>query len=174
MDQKGLKSVRFAHQRLSQSFNIVDIERLQLRLMENSYHHHHPENEQMQHEHHDHAAHHRMMIADFRKRFIVSLILTLPILALSPMIQGWLHLNFRFPGSNYLLFALASFVFFYGGWPFLKRIFDELKVINLVREVQESKSEIQQLIDKAAFWLTVTVLTVGFATLFVWLSYMMP
>ena len=80
-----------------------------------------------EHEHHDHAAHHRMMIADFRKRFFVSLILTLPILALSPMIQGWLNLNFRFPGSNYLLFALASFVFFYGGWPFLKGLFDELK-----------------------------------------------
>ncbi|MBC8231606.1 cadmium-translocating P-type ATPase [bacterium] len=85
-------------------------------------HEHHSE-----HEHHDHTAHHRMMIAGFRKRFFVSLILTLPILALSPMIQGWLNLNFRFPGSNYLLFALASFVFFYGGWPFLKGLFDELK-----------------------------------------------
>ena len=117
------------------------------RLTENTHHQHHQEHEQMQHahggkdevekqgleekqeqhEHHDHAAHHRMMIADFRKRFFISLIFTLPILALSPMIQGWLKLDFRFPGSNYLLFALASFVFFYGGWPFLKGLFDELK-----------------------------------------------
>lgn len=79
------------------------------------------------HENHDHSEHHKMMIADFRKRFFVSLALTIPILALSPMIQGWLNLNFSFTGSNYILFGISSFVFFYGGWPFLKGLFDELQ-----------------------------------------------
>jgi Cu2+-exporting ATPase len=76
--------------------------------------------------HHDHHAH---MVADFRKRFWVSLIATIPILILSPLIQGLLGLGevLAFPGSQYLLFALASFVFFYGGYPFLKGLVEELK-----------------------------------------------
>src|SRR5476651_2120282 len=63
--------------------------------------------------------HHAMMIADFKKRFYVVLALTLPVMLLSMQIQQWLHLDLRFPGSSYLLFALASVVFVYGGWPFL-------------------------------------------------------
>ncbi|ADE14824.1 copper-translocating P-type ATPase [Nitrosococcus halophilus Nc 4] len=74
---------------------------------------------------HDHAT----MVADFRRRFWISLILTFPILALSPMIQEALNLKqmLAFPGSLYLLFGLASGVFFYGGWPFIKGLFNELK-----------------------------------------------
>ena len=73
--------------------------------------------------------HHTMMIADFRRRFWVSLILTVPILILSPIIQEFLGLEgvIRFPGDSYVLFTLSSVVYFYGGWPFLKGIFDELK-----------------------------------------------
>ena len=77
--------------------------------------------------HASHNDHHRMMIADFRKRFWVSLVLTLPILLLSPMIQYWLGLDWQFTGSKYLLFALSSIVYFYGGWPFLKGLYDEIK-----------------------------------------------
>ena len=77
--------------------------------------------------HASHNDHHRMMIADFRKRFWVSLVLTLPILLLSPMIQDWLGLDWQFTGSKYLLFALSSIVYFYGGWPFLKGLYDEIK-----------------------------------------------
>ncbi len=76
------------------------------------------------HQGHDH---HRMMIEDFKKRFWVSLFLTLPILALSPMIQGWLGISWTFKGSSYLLFGLSSLVYFYGGWPFLKGFWGELK-----------------------------------------------
>lgn len=71
--------------------------------------------------------HHRMMIADFRKRFWVSLVLTVPILLLAPMIQKWLGVEWRFPGDSYLLFALSSIVYFYGGWPFIKGFFKEIK-----------------------------------------------
>jgi P-type Cu2+ transporter len=74
---------------------------------------------------HDHGA----MIADFRRRFWVSLALTVPIVALSPMIQHWLGLReaLAFPRSDYLLFALSSVVFFYGGWPFLSGLVAELR-----------------------------------------------
>lgn len=76
------------------------------------------------HGHHDHAD----MVADFRKRFLVSLILTLPILALSPMIQAFLGFgeSLRFAYDQYVLWVLSSVVFFYGGFPFLKGIFAEL------------------------------------------------
>jgi Cu2+-exporting ATPase len=73
--------------------------------------------------------HHAMMVADFRKRFWVSLIISIPILLLSPLIQGFLGLQGKisFTGDSYVLFALSSAVFFYGGWPFLKGIVNELK-----------------------------------------------
>lgn len=76
--------------------------------------------------HHDHHAH---MVADFRKRFWISLLLTFPILLFSPMIQKFLGLGeaLRFPGDIFLAFLFSSVVFFYGGYPFLKGIYDELK-----------------------------------------------
>ena len=71
--------------------------------------------------------HHRMMIADFQKRFWVSLGLTGPILILSPMIQMWTGFHFTFPGDRFVLFALSSAVFFYGGAPFLKGALGEFR-----------------------------------------------
>lgn len=64
------------------------------------------------HEHHDHQSHHAHMVADFRKRFWISLIITIPILLLSPMIQNFLGLreSLRFPGDMYiLLHSLQSY-----------------------------------------------------------------
>jgi P-type Cu2+ transporter len=80
-------------------------------------------------DHHDHHDHHAHMAADFRKRFWISLILTLPILVLSPMLQKLAGLReaIRFPGDIYVLFGFSSAVFWYGGWPFLKGLFKELK-----------------------------------------------
>ncbi|MEL7363500.1 MAG: heavy metal translocating P-type ATPase, partial [Bacteroidota bacterium] len=76
------------------------------------------------HSHHDH---HAMMVADFRRRFFVCLALTVPILALSPMIQGWLGFTLTFPGSIWLLATLSAFVYGYGGWPFLTGMVEELR-----------------------------------------------
>src|SRR5512138_1632877 len=78
---------------------------------------------------HGHAGHdhHAMMIDDFRKRFFVVLIITIPVMILSEMIQHWLNIHIRFVGSNYILLALSSVVFFYGGWPFLSGWLDEMK-----------------------------------------------
>jgi Cu2+-exporting ATPase len=69
------------------------------------------------------------MAADFRRRFWISLALTLPILLLSPLLQSLVGLReaIRFPGDAYLLFGLSSAVFWYGGWPFFKGMFEELK-----------------------------------------------
>ncbi|MDA3845057.1 MAG: hypothetical protein PF505_00750 [Vallitaleaceae bacterium] len=74
-----------------------------------------------------HQNHHAMMVADFKKRFFFSLILIVPILVLSPMIQTFLGVNWRFAGDSYILFGLSTVLFFYGGKPFLSGAIDELK-----------------------------------------------
>jgi Cu2+-exporting ATPase len=71
--------------------------------------------------------HHTMMITDFKKRFYVVLVLTLPIMLLSMQIQQWLHLDLHFTGSSYLLLMLASLAFVYGGWPFLTGCLSEMR-----------------------------------------------
>lgn len=78
--------------------------------MDHNKHEHHQQQEMdhgnMDHSkmHHDHGSipmgmaghdHHKMMIADFKKRFWVSLILTIPVLILSPMIQGFLDIAYQ-------------------------------------------------------------------------------
>ena len=74
--------------------------------------------------------HHMMMIADFKKRFYVVLILTIPIMLLSTMIQHFMGVNWQFTGSAYILFVFSSVVFVYGGWPFLTGLVDEVKSRN--------------------------------------------
>ncbi|SDO49444.1 Cu2+-exporting ATPase [Eubacterium maltosivorans] len=71
--------------------------------------------------------HHAMMVQDFKRRFWVSLAVMIPILVLSPMIQMFLGVDWRFPGDSYILLVLSTFLFFYGGWPFLKGAKDELR-----------------------------------------------
>lgn len=88
----------------------------------------------MHHQHknsgHIHMGHdsHEHMVNDFRKRFWISLIITVPILLLSPMIRDFLNLEplFVFKGDMYVLFILSTIVFFYGGWPFLRGMVEEL------------------------------------------------
>jgi Cu2+-exporting ATPase len=88
--------------------------------------------------HHGHDAHkgmsehdhHTMMVADFKKRFYVVLALTIPIMLLSPMIQHFMGVDWAFAGSSYILFALSSVVFVYGGWPFLTGLVEEVKAKN--------------------------------------------
>jgi Cu2+-exporting ATPase len=88
---------------------------------------------------HKHPAHHPTersglprhlghSVADFKRRFWICLIVTTPILILSPSIQEFAGIDgaFRFSGDQYLLFVLASCVYFYGGYPFLKGIVSEL------------------------------------------------
>jgi Cu2+-exporting ATPase len=73
--------------------------------------------------HDKHAGHN---ISDFRKRFIVCTLLSIPVLALSHMIQLWLGFELKFPGDKYILAILSTFIFIYGGYPFLKGLYDEV------------------------------------------------
>ena len=81
------------------------------------------------HDHAGHAGHHAHMVADFRRRFWISLILTVPILLLSPLVQELLGIEdiIAFTGDSYVLWGLSTIVFFYGGLPFLKGLWNELK-----------------------------------------------
>ncbi len=94
----------------------------------NQHQEHKNHKEHTGHHDHNHHEHHAMMISDFRKRFWVSIAITAPILVLSPMIQNLLGgYQLVFSYSAYVLFALSTFVYFYGGWPFLSGLVDELK-----------------------------------------------
>lgn len=92
-------------------------------------HHNHQHKEGNDHAHHDHTEHHQMMIKDFRLRFWISFVITIPILLLSPMVQDLLGFEFTLSemADKYILFGLSTVIFFYGGWPFLKGLVDELK-----------------------------------------------
>lgn len=116
--------------------------------MDHSHHHHHGEQQVKKetvikekapvhkHEHaahgqdkgqehyNKHAGHHT---ENFLKRFWISLILTIPVLLFSEMIQHWLNFHIPFKGSPYLLFALSTIIYLYGGWPFLKGMVNEIR-----------------------------------------------
>ena len=74
----------------------------------------------------DHGNHHTHMLEDFRRRFIVSFILTVLVLLLSPTIQSFFGFELHVPGADFITFLLSSIVYFYGGYPFLKGIKEEL------------------------------------------------
>lgn len=83
--------------------------------------------DQSDHEGHSHHDHHKQMVQDFKFRFWWVLALTIPIMALSPMIQDFLGVDWRFTGDSWILAALSTVVYFFGGWPFLTGLIDELK-----------------------------------------------
>jgi P-type Cu2+ transporter len=106
------------------------------------HHQQHSPTDHKQHGHMKHVAHrsnnrrnkshhdnHTDMVQEFRKRFWITLAVTIPILILSPMIQEFLGLRelLRFRGDGIVVFVLATFVYFYGGWPFLTGLYDEMK-----------------------------------------------
>ena len=83
------------------------------------------------HDHHPHGAHghgHGDMVADFKRRFWVNLVLTVPVLVLSPMVQGEFGFGdgWRFRGDTLVLALISGVIYFYGGWPFLKGLKEEL------------------------------------------------
>jgi len=91
-----------------------------------------PEGAKMSKPHESHKGRHEgHTLEDFKRRFIISLALTFPILVLSPFIQETFGFKLEFPGSIYVLFLLSTIVYFYGGYPFLKGFFDEIKRNNI-------------------------------------------
>ena len=74
-----------------------------------------------------HAGHHEKMVEDYRKRFWIVLLLTIPVTLLSPMIMMLFGYHFEFPGANFIVFGLSTVIFFYGGKPFLEGAWEEWK-----------------------------------------------
>jgi Cu2+-exporting ATPase len=72
-----------------------------------------------------HHAHHMQM---FKKKFWISLALTIPILLLSQTIQTWLNLTWiKIPYQSEVLLVLSAVIYAYGGLPFLQGMADEIK-----------------------------------------------
>lgn len=57
--------------------------------------------------------------------------ITVPVLLLSHMIQQWAGFSWTFAGDQYVLWALSTIIYFYGGWPFLAGLVREVKSRNL-------------------------------------------
>jgi len=75
------------------------------------------------HKSHNHMGH----IREFRNRFFVSLVLTIPVLLLSEMIQEWFGFTIEIMFQKEILFFLSLVIYIYGGWPFLKGILREVR-----------------------------------------------
>jgi len=81
--------------------------------------------EKASHQMHDkHAGHHT---SDFLTRFWICVALSIPVLILSHTIQQWLGFHIDFNGKDLLVTGLSSVIYFYGGMPFLKGMFREIK-----------------------------------------------
>ncbi len=74
-------------------------------------------------EHKNHGRH----LAMFKRKFFVSLALTIPILLLSDAIQTWFRFTLEIPFQPYVLFLLSAIIYVYGGWPFLTGLVQETK-----------------------------------------------
>lgn len=85
---------------------------------------------EMDHSHHDHTEHHQMMLEDFRKRFFITLPLTIIVLVLSAQIQAWFGFSIDFVGREFVLFILGSVIALFGGMPFFKAARNELSTKN--------------------------------------------
>jgi P-type Cu2+ transporter len=143
------------------------------------------------------GGHHAHMMADFRRRFWVSLVLSIPVLALSPLIQGWLGLDEKlaFPGDRWVQAVFDEAMLTGESKPVEKsdgatviggavngeaaitvevqKTGDETylaQVIAMVRQAQESRSRSQDLANRAAVWLTVIALGGGAVTMVAWLT----
>lgn len=119
-----------------------------------------------------HDEHEGHSVADFRKRFWISTLLTLPIVALTPMIQMWLGFDgaLSFEGDLYVLFGLSTLVYSYGGMPFLKGMARELKhrqpgmmtlvAVSISTAYAYSSAVVFGLAGETFFWETATLIDI--------------
>ncbi|MFG1887009.1 heavy metal translocating P-type ATPase [Micromonospora sp. NPDC049051] len=87
--------------------------------------------------HDKHAGHDPEM---FRRKFWLSLALTVPIVLTSDMVMDWFGYRLEFPGVAWVGPVLGTVVFLYGGWPFL---------VGAVREVRDRAPGMMLLIAMA-------------------------
>jgi len=107
----------------------------------------------------------------FRRKFWISLVLSIPVLLYSETLQSWLGFTMTsFPGSAWITPVFSVIVFGYGGWPFLKMAVPELRkrkpgmmtLISLAIGVAFVYSLYTLLVDvgTAFFWELVTLIDV--------------
>ncbi|MBO3839547.1 MAG: heavy metal translocating P-type ATPase, partial [Candidatus Brockarchaeota archaeon] len=77
----------------------------------------------MEHSGHGHAHH----ASEFKRKLLVSSLLTIPVLILSDMIQEWFGFSFKPPFQREMLFTLSLIIYFYSGSPFLRGLIDEIR-----------------------------------------------
>lgn len=117
--------------------------------------------------HVDHSGHEQM----FRKRFWWSLLLSIPVLIYSPLIQRFLNFTAPdFPGSIWIPFVFSLIIFGYGGIPFLKMAIPEIRnrkpgmmtLISLAISVAFVYSLFAQLtnLGEGFFWELVTLIDI--------------
>jgi Cu2+-exporting ATPase len=75
------------------------------------------------------ASMHSMHTETLKNRFFVCLALTIPVLLLSGAIQTWFHYTLTIPYQTFVLLVLALIIYAYGGWPFLKGLTQEIRVL---------------------------------------------
>ena len=93
-------------------------------------HEHHDAGHEVHESHHGHEAHDKHAGHDpeaFRRRFWLSLAATVPLVVTSEMVMDWFGYSLDFAGMSWLGPILGSFVFWWGGWPFLKGGVDEVR-----------------------------------------------
>jgi len=79
-------------------------------------------------DHHDHGTDHSGHEGIFRRRFWISLALSVPVILFSPTIQGWLGYSLPpFPGSAWIVPVFSVIVFAVGGVPFIEMAIPEFK-----------------------------------------------
>ena len=119
------------------------------------------------HAHADHSGHEEM----FRRRFWVSLVLSIPVLLYAPMLQEWFGFSMpSFSGSDWIAPVLSVIIFAYGGVPFLQMAVPELRnrqpgmmtLISLAISVAFVYSLITLFIDvgEGIFWELVTLIVI--------------
>ncbi len=74
---------------------------------------------------HDHSG----MVEEYRRKFWVSLVLTIPVLILSPMVRDFLGQGMMplFASEEWVALALSTIIYFWGGWPFLTGAWPEIR-----------------------------------------------
>lgn len=93
--------------------------------MHDQHVHHHDEHHEKVHNHDKHAGHSVKM---FKDKFWISLLLTIPVVIYSEMVQHWFgFMPPTFFGSQYIPFVLSTIIFFYGGMVFIKGAIGEVK-----------------------------------------------
>ncbi|WP_190242849.1 heavy metal translocating P-type ATPase [Apilactobacillus kunkeei] len=81
----------------------------------------------MDHGHMDHGSMGHMHMGNLKLKFWISLILTIPIIIMSPMMGMKMPFQVTFPGSDFVVLLLGTILFIYGGYPFFTSCISEMK-----------------------------------------------